>query len=216
LCQDALRVALATVRNLLARAQWHRQITFYGRDKHTIGTPSGSLAFHLCQKEADMNTNVPIAFLVLVATLISVPSAAQEFTWSRYTDPDVGLSVDLPTDLFSDDRGSTETLAGRTFATPDGRADVSLYSIPKRPGDTPKSFLRNHFQLPGSSVVYQRLTDRILAVSGFRGDKIWYARCNFALRRVNCVALNYPASEKLGWDAVVTRISNSLSSSRQG
>ena len=51
----------------------------------------------------------------------------------------------------------------------------------------------------------------MLAVSGYRGDQIWYARCNFGRTRLNCVALNYPASEKRDWDAIVTRISNSLS-----
>ena len=79
------------------------------------------------------------------------------------------------------------------------------------PGDTPASFMRRRFQLPHSSAVYRRVTPRVLAVSGFRGDKIWYARCNFSMSRVNCVALNYPAQEKRNWDAVVTRMSNTLS-----
>ncbi len=48
-------------------------------------------------------------------------------------------------------------------------------------------------------------------VSSFRNDMIWYNRCNFAGRIATCVLINYPASEKKQWDAVVTRISNSLS-----
>jgi len=51
----------------------------------------------------------------------------------------------------------------------------------------------------------------MLAVSGYRGDQIWYARCNFGRTRLHCVALNYPANEKRQWDAIVTRISHSLS-----
>jgi hypothetical protein len=153
-----------------------------------------------------------IAVLAVIAgTGLSVSAAAQDFNWSRYTDHGTGVSVDLPTDLFSVDRGPTERMPGRSFATADGRADVSLYAIPKPARETPEAFLRNRFQLPSSSVVYQRVTSRILAVSGFRGDKIWYARCNFSGRLVNCVALNYPSREKRNWDGVVTRISNSLS-----
>jgi hypothetical protein len=165
-----------------------------------------------------MNAKTRAAAYLLAAgaVLLSGPSAAQEFSWSRYTDRDAGVSVDLPTDLFSVDSGTTEKLGGRAFTTADGRADVSLYSIPVAAGDTPRSFFKNRFQLPGSSVAYRRLTRRILAVSGFRDDKIWYARCNFASRRANCVALNYPAAEKRDWDAVVTRISRSLSSPGEG
>ena len=154
--------------------------------------------------------------LSIGAALLSGTSAAQDLSWSRCTDPNVSVSVDLPTDLFSVDRGPTEKLEGRSFTTSDGRADVSLYSVPVPAGATPASFFKNRFQLPSSSVVYRRLTKRILAVSGFRQDKIWYARCNFASHRANCVALNYPAAEKHRWDAVVTRISNSLSSPRAG
>jgi hypothetical protein len=165
-----------------------------------------------------MNANMRVAAAALLAhagaVVLSVPGWAQELGWSRYTDRSVGVSVDLPTELFPVDRGATEKLDGRTFATGDGRADVSVYSIQVAAGVTPGSFFRNRFQLPSSSVVYQRVTGRILAVSGYRRDKIWYARCNFAPGRANCVALNYPAAEKRNWDAVVTRISNSLSSPR--
>lgn len=155
--------------------------------------------------------------LVVLATAYGHAGAvAQDLHWSRYANRDLGVAVDLPTGLFSVDRGAAKKLDGQTFATEDGRADVSVYSIPIPGGETPRSFLKNRFQLASSSVVYQRVTNRILAVSGFRRDRIWYARCNFAARQANCVALNYPASEKREWDAVVTRISNSLSSPGHG
>ena len=158
-------------------------------------------------------TTIAGSVLLLVAALFdSVPASAQELAWSRYGDRDIGAAVDIPTSLFTVDRGPSEKLNGRTFATADGRADLSLYSSQTAAGETPRVFLERRFQLPASSLVYRRVTNRIVAVSGFRQDKIWYARCNFASRRVNCVALNYPAEEKRQWDAVVTRISRSLSS----
>ena len=60
-------------------------------------------------------------------------------------------------------------------------------------------------------VIGTRVTERFFVVSSFRNGLIWYNRCNFARRTATCVLINYPASEKKQWDAVVTRISNSLS-----
>jgi hypothetical protein len=142
----------------------------------------------------------------------SSPSMAQPLQWSRYSNAQLGLSVDMPIGLFAVDGGPASSFPGQTFKTADGRADLSVYAIDNPGGDTPATFLRNRFQLSGSAAVYRHVTPRILAVSGFRGDQIWYARCNFSAARVNCVALNYPAREKRAWDAVVTRISNTLSS----
>lgn len=51
---------------------------------------------------------------------------------------------------------------------------------------------------------------RFFVVSSFRNGMIWYDRCNFAGRYVTCVLMNYPAAEKTRWDAIVSRISNSL------
>jgi hypothetical protein len=159
-----------------------------------------------------MRTKLGALSMLLVTAMGSTPSFAQELAWSRYGDRDIGVSVDMPFDVFTVDRGPSEKLNGRTFATSDGRADVSLYSIPNTAGDSPGNFLEKRFQLPNTSVVYRRVTNRIIAVSGYRRDKLWYARCNFSPRLVNCVALNYPTKEKRQWDAIVTRISNTLSS----
>jgi hypothetical protein len=56
------------------------------------------------------------------------------------------------------------------------------------------------------------VTPGFFVVSSFRKGKIYYDRCNFAGRFINCVLINYPASEKRQWDNVVTRISNTLAS----
>jgi hypothetical protein len=65
---------------------------------------------------------------------------------------------------------------------------------------------------PPSDIVYKRVTPRFFVVSSFRKGKIWYDRCNFAGRFINCVLINYPAAEKSQWDGIVTRISNTLAS----
>jgi hypothetical protein len=155
-----------------------------------------------------MSRSLPAALLLVTATSVA---AAQPPNWTRYSLGEANASVDLPVNVFAVDAGPARKGAGHTFTTPDRRADVSLYSIPNDPPRSPAVFLKEDFQLPQSSAIYRRVTRNMLAVSGYRGDQIWYARCNFGRTRLHCVALNYPASEKLQWDAIVTRISNSLS-----
>ena len=96
------------------------------------------------------------------------------------------------------------------FKSDDGSADLSVYALSDN-GESPAEFLRTHFRLPTRAIVYRRVTDRMVTVSGFRGDKIWYARCNFAGSQLRCLSLNYPARDKTQWDPIVTRISDSLS-----
>jgi hypothetical protein len=55
------------------------------------------------------------------------------------------------------------------------------------------------------------VTPRFFAVSSYKGDKVWYDRCNFSKGLVHCVLINYPAREEREWDGIVTRISLSLS-----
>jgi len=148
---------------------------------------------------------------IWASTHIALMPAADAVEWVRYLPPSAMLSVDLPADIFTVDTGPVNENAGHSFQTSDRRADFSVYSKPNRPAMSPNAFLSRYFELPQSSVVYRRVTNRILVVSGYREDKIWYARCNFAAN-INCIQLNYPRNEKKLWDPIVTRISNSLSS----
>src|SRR5213075_908388 len=93
------------------------------------------------------------------------------------------------------------------FRTSDGRANFTIQSVPNT-GDSPASFLAKKH--PPPRIVYRRITPKFFVVSSFKGDKIWYDRCNFADRFIHCVLINYPASEKREWDATVTRISRTL------
>jgi hypothetical protein len=48
-------------------------------------------------------------------------------------------------------------------------------------------------------------------VSGTRGATIYYEHCNFPNMDVlSCFYVSYPAAEKAKWDAIVTRIGQSL------
>jgi hypothetical protein len=149
-----------------------------------------------------------------VTMLLAVcPVAAASTTpmgWQKYVVPETGANVDFPNEIFSQDAGQPESGYGRRFLTADGRANLTVQSVPNDAGDSPAVFLAK--MNPPSNIVYRRVTPNFFVVSSFRNGKIWYNRCNFAGRFMNCVLINYPAAEKRQWDSVVTRISNTLTS----
>jgi hypothetical protein len=142
--------------------------------------------------------------------LLTSATAAEPVEWQRYVVPETGASVDIPAKIFTKDAGSPQTGYGRRFLTPDGRANLTVQSFANDADDSPTAFLAR--KNPPRDIVYKRVTSRFFVVSSFRNDMIWYNRCNFAGRFINCVLINYPAAEKRQWDSVVTRISNSLAS----
>jgi hypothetical protein len=148
--------------------------------------------------------------LVIGIALAPWAALAQPISWQDYVVPETGAVAQIPTTVFSDDGGKPEEGYGRRFVTSDGRATLTVQSIPNVAGDSPAVFLAK--KNPPPNIVYRRVTPRFFVVSSFRGDKIWYNRCNFANGFVTCVLINYPAAEKRQWDSVVTRISNTLAS----
>jgi hypothetical protein len=150
--------------------------------------------------------------VLVLAWLLALPAGAfaQTGVSQKYTVPETGAAVDLPTAIFAKDAGRPETGYGRRFTTADGRATLAFQSMANEANDSPASFLAKKH--PPSNIAYSRITTRFFVVSSFRKDSIWYDRCNFAGRFVNCVMVNYPAAEKRQWDGVITRISNTLAS----
>ena len=133
---------------------------------------------------------------------------AEADNWQRYVVTETGASVDLPRTYLQPGSWQPESGAGGKFLTSDSRANLTVQSdrtCQRYAGDVPDQ------KKPPSGIVYRRVTGRFFVASSFRNGLIWYNRCNFAGRMVTCVLINYPASEKKQWDAVVTRISNSLS-----
>jgi hypothetical protein len=149
---------------------------------------------------------------VAVATLL-LPglAAAQPTAWRTYVVAETGAKVDVPVTIFSEDGGKPDDGYGRRFLTSDRRANLTVQSIPNAINDSPAAFLAK--KNPPSDIVYKRVTSRFFVVSSIRNGRIWYNRCNRSARNMQCVLINYPAAEKRQWDGVVTRISNSLTSS---
>jgi hypothetical protein len=150
-------------------------------------------------------------FSVAIAmSLLSGLAAAQSRDWQTYVVAETGAKVDIPVSIFSKDGGKAVEGHGRRFLTSDGRANMTVQSIPNDANDTPAVFLAKKNPPPG--IIYKRVTSGFFVVSSVINGKIWYNRCNRAPRYMQCVLINYPAAEKRRWDDVVTRISNSLAS----
>jgi hypothetical protein len=106
--------------------------------------------------------------------------------------------------------GAAEKGIGRRWATADGRAGLSIYSLRNRERYTPAGYLERYLKDRPSEIQYKRVANDFFAVSKYSGRKILYRRCNFSLQTIHCIDLSYPSDEKSQWDAVVTRISRSL------
>ena len=146
--------------------------------------------------------------VTLALALTPALAFAGETEWGRYAIPSTGTSVEMPVTIFTRDAGLPEGGTGRRFFTDDGRADLTVQSVPNPDNLSPARFLAK--QNPPAGIFYKRVTPDFFVVSSIRNDRIWYNRCNRANAVMNCALINYPAAEKRQWDGIVTRISHTL------
>jgi hypothetical protein len=71
--------------------------------------------------------------------------------------------------------------------TSDGRANITIQAAPNVANDSPAAFLAK--KNPPPRIQYKRVTPRFFAVSSYKGDKVWYDRCNFSSGLVHCVLI---------------------------
>ena len=145
--------------------------------------------------------------------LIGFPQQAPaQSGWRTYVDA-AGTRVEFPADVFSRESGKPEIGTGKRFTTADGRAQLSIYTLPNSRGQSPAGYLRANMKGPRSTLNYDRVARHFFAVSTNRNGTVLYRRCNFSTNRggtMHCIDLAYPLSEKRAWDSPVTRISRSL------
>ena len=137
-----------------------------------------------------------------------VPVSAQPVRWETYTIASTLTSIEIPSSIFTERVGRPPEGDGERFQSADGRAELVVQAAAIGSKVSPADFLAR--QNPPKDIQYKRITPRFFAVSGYKGDKVWYDRCNFSKGFVHCVLISYPASEERAWDGIVTRISLSL------
>ena len=148
-----------------------------------------------------------VSALVLGLAVTTSMVSAQPARWTTYSIPQTGTSVDFPASIFTEEAGRPDSYRQR-FRTADRRADLTVEATPNVSNDSPAAFLAKKH--PPARIQYKRTTPRFFAVSSYKGDKVWYDRCNFSSGLIHCVLINYPANEERDWDDIVTRISLSL------
>ena len=162
------------------------------------------------QPRALLSWHTAGAAIILTAFLwlagFTAISSAKPVSWRTDTIPETGTTVDLPSSIFTETAG--HGYGQRRFKSSDGRADLTIQAAPNTRNESPASYLAKKH--PPRYIQYKRVTPRFFAVSSYKGDKVWYDRCNFSERFVHCVLIDYPAAEEHKWDDVVTRISLSL------
>ena len=141
----------------------------------------------------------------------SAEPSIREHQWATYHDARFGTTADYPADLFTVRAWPPTNGDGQIFRTADGqRAAHDLRHAQFRRGLA--EFLRREvFQQAGSDLQAHQVA--VFVVSGVRDGEIFYTRCNFPIiinSIIDCFELRYPAKDKAKWDAIVTRISNSL------
>ena len=137
---------------------------------------------------------------------------ARDAGWAQYRNERTGTRADYPAQIFSVDKGPSQRGDGESFSTADSRAQLLIFALPSDPRASPAAFMARALKVPRSAFTYARAAEGFFAVSGFRGDDIYYSRCNRSpgASMFHCMALIYPAHEKRAWDPIVTRMSLSL------
>ena len=147
--------------------------------------------------------------VALVCGLIPATAGAGDTRWRQYVIPQTGACSGYPGDHFYRGRGAAGWRHGTAFfhKGSSGRSDRPVRSQPREHNSPATLLAKRH---PPAEIQYKRVTSRFFAVSSIRNGRTWYNRCNRANEYMNCVLINYPAAEDRQWDAVVTRISLSL------
>jgi hypothetical protein len=124
-----------------------------------------------------------------------------------------GMKFDYPTNIFPVDDGPAVNGVGRKLRSADSSAGLMFYVESNWERDTPATFVSSRLKVPLAKLDYKRITNQFAVVSGARGGRIYYSRCNFPEGPSgprHCIYVNYNEREKRAWDSIVTRMSLSL------
>ena len=154
----------------------------------------------------------PAALLVL-AVLALAPFAAEAQGWRTYVNPRFGTTAEVPRDWRPG--RPPDNNDGLAFVSPDSLSTITV-SGGFQVLDTIAEALRLRAEPnEGERITYRHQTARSIVVSGLRGEHIFYRKSILSCRDTiwNSVSIEYPAARKQAFDALATRVANSL---RQG
>jgi hypothetical protein len=153
---------------------------------------------------------VMIRTLALALILFAGVCPAQADGFRLYSNPRFGATAEVPSEWRADP--PPENGDGQIFRSPDGRGSLTISGI-LRVEATPEEAMKEE-ELPseGENIAYHTHGRRLVVVSGFNGDKIFYRKSLLVCgdRIWSHIYLEYPAAQKTDYDAIVAHIAQSL------
>ncbi len=152
--------------------------------------------------------------MIAVMAFTAVAAAAPQYR--TYANPRFGTTADVPADWKPDAPPANGD--GLKFRSPDGRASITVSGMLNVYDTVEEAMAAYETPGEGEKITYRHRQARTLVVSGTRGDAIFYAKHMLSCgdQIWNSVYLDYPASEKAAYDALVTRVAQSLRPGRSG
>jgi hypothetical protein len=166
---------------------------------------------HIAPRKPASRLSPRRAAKALLAAMLVMPGvvAAQAAGWSTYRNERFGATADIPAGWRMG--AAPENDDGRVFASPDGRATITVSGINVV---LPRGEERAIMTAPGAgeTVDYKREGRGWLVVSGRKGDRVFYRKSLLSCGGTvwNTVYLDYPAAEKKAFDPIVAHVAASL------
>lgn len=151
--------------------------------------------------------------LVLTAVLTGSAMAAE---WRTYVNERFGAAADIPADYREGEAPTNDD--GRRFTSPEGDATIAVWgSLASVEGESFQQYaeqLIGYDKADGWDISYTAGKKDWYAFSGTKGDQIVFEKLIQACdgQIANHVRLEYPASRKTEFDAIVSHVTKSLRS----
>lgn len=138
---------------------------------------------------------------------VGVSSATD--VWRTYHNARFGATAEVPASWRM--QPPPENNDGRIFVSPDGRAKIIVSGI-RALNPAPVEMADEAKPSEGETITYLKRGTRWMAVSGTKGDKIFYRKSVLSCRDTiwNHLFVEYNASEKEKYDALVAHVGASL------
>ncbi|MFZ5674919.1 MAG: hypothetical protein ACOZAM_18345 [Pseudomonadota bacterium] len=155
------------------------------------------------------------AALVLTAVLTGSAMAAE---WRTYVNERFGAAADIPADYREGEAPTNDD--GRRFTSPEGDATIAVWgSLASLEGESFQQYaeqLIGYDKEDGWEISYTAGKQDWYAFSGTKGDQIVFEKLIQACdgQIANHVRLEYPASRKAAFDAIVSHVTKSLRSEK--
>lgn len=148
----------------------------------------------------------------LMLLVLMVAPAFAEAGWKHFENSRFGFSIDVPAGFQEGE--PPENGDGATFTAPDGSAELRVWGayLVDRSLKQDSAMRRQGEAEDGWRISYAPLRKRWFAYSGTKGNRIVYAKAVSACGGQVALyfRIEYPKSEKIQYDALVTRLSQSL------